>query len=630
MPAHRILSVSALAASLLAAPAVSARVVQVEFSGTYDLFGTVFGLTGFDVPYSFSLVYDTDLAPSPIFEPAGTQTNFPDNSTLGQDFYGYDAGGIVSFDFTFGTKTFTISDLNTRPIVLGGPGVVILSDQDFATTSSTPAVILSIEDIEGLIGIGRVVASPGPVRSLDATTSLIFDNSLFTDGASFNMNTTFTVLSPATDGTNFPGEYPDGIIAVQTLQTQFGDNTLSTLDTADGSEINGLLARIENDTLYLMITGNLESNFNKLELFFDSVPGGQNQLRGDNPEVSFNGLNRMGSNGTDPGLKFDAGFEADRYITISCGNDPVDLFASYAEVLTTGGGVGRFLGSGTPGGDGTLSGGDNPDNIRIAINNSNTVGVTAGTSSSQGSSATTGVELAIPLAALGINNNACNAGATDIKVCAFINSVDQDFVANQFLFPLPTGTANLGEPRTIDLSAITLNQFVPIMLPAPPTDIVQDGPQIVCPIGLYRARVGPAGSMPFAYQWQFELASDPGTWIDFTEGTTQIEPGVSVGVSGAIDSLFDLNVIPGTTSNININIRCVVTNECGTNNSDIANFTFCPGDFSCDGTNAVGDILDFLSAWSAQTDPRADFNADSSYAVGDILDFLAAWSNGCP
>ena len=43
------------------------------------------------------------------------------------------------------------------------------------------------------------------------------------------------------------------------------------------------------------------------------------------------------------------------------GGSTDELFASWAELLTAGGGVGRFLGSTGAGTDGTLSGGDKPN-----------------------------------------------------------------------------------------------------------------------------------------------------------------------------------------------------------------------------------------------------------------------------
>lgn len=146
---------------------------------------------------------------------------------------------------------------------------------------------------------------------------------------------------------------------VQTLQTQFGDSNLGQIDYANGSEIDALYGFVCNadigngvePVLFILVAGNLESNFNKLDLFFDVAPGGQNQLRGDNPNVDFNGLNRMGDNGGGNGLKFDAGFESDYYLTFTCGGGPFATYANYAETLTSGGGQGAYIGSGGAGTD---------------------------------------------------------------------------------------------------------------------------------------------------------------------------------------------------------------------------------------------------------------------------------------
>lgn len=105
---------------------------------------------------------------------------------------------------------------------------------------------------------------------------------------------------------------------------------------------------IDGGTLCQRLPGNLESNFNKIEIFIDSVAGGQNMLRGDNADVDFNGLNRMGNDGSGNGLMFDMGFEADYYITATngdIGGGTYQLFANYATLPTLGGGSGSFLGA---------------------------------------------------------------------------------------------------------------------------------------------------------------------------------------------------------------------------------------------------------------------------------------------
>lgn len=264
--------------------------------------------------------------------------------------------------------------------------------------------------------------------------------------------------------------------AVQAVQTDFGDNNLGTLDSANGSELDQAFGLIRDGMLHLVLAGNLESNANHLEVFLDSAPGGQNRLRGDNPNVSTDGLNRMGDDGSGNGLTFDAGFEADWYLTVAC--TPSALWADWAAILTDGGGYGNYLGEGSAGSAGVLSGpgGWNPFGIRVTLDNSNTAGVTAGTGPSSGAGVTTGVEIAIPLAALG-------SPAGEIQVCAFVNSAAHDYLSNQVLGPLAPGSrlgvrsGNLGEPRAVNFAMLPGSQTfptagaggvaVPILAPVP-------------------------------------------------------------------------------------------------------------------------------------------------------------------
>jgi hypothetical protein len=254
-------------------------------------------------------------------------------------------------------------------------------------------------------------------------------------------------------------------IVVQNTQTGFGDSNSGQVDYANGSELDAAYAYVDmtGQILYLFLAGNLESNFNKLEIFFDTVAGGQNRLRGDNSDVDFGGLNRMGDDGSGNGLTFDQGFEADYWIGITGGGSPYYLYANWAPLLTSGGGLGYYLGRTGAASDGTLSGGTNPYGIRVTINNSNTGGVNGGTgtvSPGVGASVTTGVELAIPFSAIGIT------GATTIKVCAFINGTGHDYLSNQVLAGIGGGD-NLGEPRNVNFGNIPGDQFFYVVVPEP-------------------------------------------------------------------------------------------------------------------------------------------------------------------
>jgi hypothetical protein len=124
-------------------------------------------------------------------------------------------------------------------------------------------------------------------------------------------------------------------LSTQTAKTQFGDATLGDpVNGGGGSEIDQVFGKVSNGRLYVMITGNLEKNFNKMEVFVDSGVGGNtplgvNQIVGSQLPIgvdpfccggfgtSSGALQRM------DGLKFDAGFNADYYLTFTNGDEGV-------------------------------------------------------------------------------------------------------------------------------------------------------------------------------------------------------------------------------------------------------------------------------------------------------------------
>lgn len=264
------------------------------------------------------------------------------------------------------------------------------------------------------------------------------------------------------DGTADP-EYGDAK-SVQITETNFGNATMGLVDFANGSELDQAFALMDEENLYLLFAGNLESNFNKLEIFFDTRPGGQNRIRGDNPRVGADALNRMGTlTGGDgsfgpngPGLKFDDEFEPDYILDVTVGarGGGVVLEASYGEMLTNGGGFGIFLGVGGAVTDGTLAGSPFAESlgIKVTINNSNTAGVNNGCQGSSGGGVMTGIEVKVPLATL-------DSPSDCIKVCAFVNGLFHDFVSNQVAGTLVPPQCNLGEPRLVDFSALVGDQF---------------------------------------------------------------------------------------------------------------------------------------------------------------------------
>ncbi len=213
-------------------------------------------------------------------------------------------------------------------------------------------------------------------------------------------------------------------LAVQAVETGFGDN-LSELDAA--------YAHIAGGKLYLAITGNLENNFNKLEIFIDSVPGGENV---------FSGTPGNDGTGVMTGLTFDSAFAADYHVILRrgfFGNPRFDVdiaalgtanFSSYFDVFG-----GTDVGSGVTG-----TGPANASPIEVAYDDSNTAGVLGGSNAADQAAAAavqTGVEIAIDLADLG-------SPTGPIQVCAFVNGSNHDFASNQFLGALAPPQGNLG------------------------------------------------------------------------------------------------------------------------------------------------------------------------------------------
>ena len=235
-------------------------------------------------------------------------------------------------------------------------------------------------------------------------------------------------------------------IAVQQLSTTYGKNVNSNgLIGATGSELDAAYGLVKDNVLFLLLAGNIQTNNNRVHIFFMTGPGGQNTLTNVNPNNfdpaigSESVLNAMGptNNPPGPGLTFDPGFAPNYYINMNVGTVLTSSF-NYAQLWpggTNASGIatnGYFLGR-TGSTNGTLTGGLNPFLIQATVNNSNTNGVDnanknpSGISTGcytnrfgvanalQASTVTNGVEMAIPLAALG-------SPTGTIAICAFIGN----------------------------------------------------------------------------------------------------------------------------------------------------------------------------------------------------------------
>lgn len=247
-------------------------------------------------------------------------------------------------------------------------------------------------------------------------------------------------------------------LAVQTVETQFGD-----ANPNNGSELDAAYGRIESGRLYLMLTGNLEANFNKLEIFIDSKAGGQNVFTsaGNDGAAAMNGL------------VFDAGFTADYHLILrrgnNGGNDTFDL--DFADLgAATASGYSDLLAGGGLAGSGVTGTGVNAIGIGAGYDNSNVAGILGGTAAANQAAAlavATGLELSIALTDLG--------SIGDIRVMVGQNGGGHDYWSNQFLGGLPAPQGNLGGDENggftgegaIDMTHFAGDQFFTVVVPEP-------------------------------------------------------------------------------------------------------------------------------------------------------------------
>jgi hypothetical protein len=303
--------------------------------------------------------------------------------------------------------------------------------------------------------------------------------------------------SPTVDG-QLDADFYGTPLAVQDTPTSFGNAVNGHPRFAvQGSELDAAYARVSDGYLFLFIAGNLETcgngvqwsvgNLNKLDIFVDAIPGGQNSLRGDNVDVDNGALSCMGHLDTNNvGLRFDAGFEADFYltfynrtVTIPFYDPPQievwhgDLF--YATLPTGGGGTARTLGvaqdpthtSFTP--TFTFTNG-----VQLGFNNSNVGGVwgtghASESDTSLAASVTTGLELAIPVELFADGAGALNE---TLRIVAFVNDVNHRTLSNQVLGPIgqPSGGyGNLNDPRLFSFAEFYSpgDQFFAVANPYP-------------------------------------------------------------------------------------------------------------------------------------------------------------------
>jgi len=411
----------------------------------------------------------------------------------------------IDVDGTASGAAATGSGSGSGDFIVNAPGVTFDSSVDDASTLR-PDYIIAVDsydnDDDGMTpNVPR--AFYGVYSGDDAQVDLLGELAGYgaaNAGALTGGDGGVPSVSLAIDNSNV-----EGVIGSPSLSTPVSPDD----NWAYGSELDNVRAQIiQNEIgenlLYVFIGGNMEVNFNKLNLFFDAQPGGQQQIgfdpNGDpitNVDISFGALQTMA------GLTFDDGFDADYWININNGVDGGTnnlLNFSDCAVLRTDGALvdpistflldyGSFFGGEVEDGTGNpvadpfeildfsgpladLPGSGNvfanyaprllqmdpfnpiPGLLIAAIDNSNVGGVTDTTASGPiVRQVSTGIEICIDLEELGWDLN------QDILMAGFISNGGFDFMSNQ-VFGDSAGPDNLETTADVDFSMIDGTQYI--------------------------------------------------------------------------------------------------------------------------------------------------------------------------
>jgi hypothetical protein len=250
------------------------------------------------------------------------------------------------------------------------------------------------------------------------------------------------------NGTLNPGFYGSPL-AVQTINTQFG-NAAGGNDSVGGSELDAAYGQISGGNLYLFLAGNFENNGNHLNLFIAGGAAGESTLN-----TSGGSLGAMNGSVFSPGFQATYAFDMNDYAGVLY-NEEYNLVGGSQ---VSGGYIGSLAESST----GIAAGGFGGSALLYLNNNhASTMGAAGAALSgaTSGANTTTGLELAIPLSALGWTGG-------NIEVLADINGGGDNYLSNQFLPGLGVGTLNLAT-STFNF-ANTPGEYFTVVVPEPST-----------------------------------------------------------------------------------------------------------------------------------------------------------------
>jgi hypothetical protein len=395
-------------------------------------------------------------------------------------------GGVV----TFAGSTFTYPAPDSDPALVTTGFELAVDLTEIGWDGSSPIRIAGwqVKDGSGNTVSNQVFGGlPADSGNVGAPATVNF-NSI--TGNQFVTVSSVVNTAATVDGTK-DASYPAALF-VNTLATTLGNSTISTQNNGNGSEICAVYGYRSATRLYLFVSGNLKTQYDKLMLWIDCKAGGQNVVRNDNAGIDFGVINAHA------GMTFEGTVAPDYFIDYTGGSGG-DHYLNYAQLPDTGAGAGGYCrgDKNVPVGEfrvlafpamPTTNGQTPPPNggsMEAAFNNSNTAGIagaivqpnpwTVPPGSNPGS-VTTGAEIKIPLAETG-----WVPGVTSIKLGGFVLGFNWDYLSNQVIGGVPPTQDNYGFPANgVDFSSPLNagNQFITLTVPANITtvrNIVLDG-----------------------------------------------------------------------------------------------------------------------------------------------------------
>ncbi len=176
------------------------------------------------------------------------------------------------------------------------------------------------------------------------------------------------------------------------------------------------------------------------------------------------------------------------------------------------------------------------------------------------------------------------------------------------------------------------------------TEPTDDGPDDGCPSITSQPRstsacatgganfaIAAKGDNPMTRQWQWQQNGSGQPWVNIVEGPNTDGDGVvRFDASGSTTSQLSIAPDGDSTGTLTVvrSVRCVLSNDCGSERSDRANLKVCSADFNCDEFVDFTDFDAFVTAFETGG-AGGDFNADGFLDFTDFDGFVAAFEQGC-